>query len=65
LEKALSEIENNSRIGHKKPELGEEIFCYPAGQHYIFYRLEGEIIYVLRVLHSKMNYAQHLNQSIE
>ncbi len=64
LEKALSEIESNPRIGHKKPELEAEVFCYPAGQHYIFYRIKSEIVYVLRVLHSKMDYAQHLNQSI-
>ena len=31
-----------------------------AGQHYIFYRLDGDTIFILRILHSKMDFSRHL-----
>jgi toxin ParE1/3/4 len=61
---ALATIEQTPRIGHTKPELRAEILCYRAGQHLIFYRIDDSMVYVLRVLHSKMDYVHHLNETI-
>jgi toxin ParE1/3/4 len=33
---------------------------YPAGSHVIFFRLTGESIDVVRILHNRMDFEQHL-----
>ncbi len=61
LDSALAIIEENPRIGHTKPNLKAGMLCYKAGQHLIFYRIDDSTVYVLRILHSKMDYTQHLD----
>jgi toxin ParE1/3/4 len=63
LDNALATIEQTPKIGHTKPDLEDEILCYRAGQHLIFYRIDGSTVYVLRVLHSRMDYAHHLDET--
>ncbi len=63
LDNALATIEQTPKIGHAKPDLQAGILCYRAGQHLIFYRIDGSTVYVLRVLHSRMDYAHHLNET--
>jgi len=61
LHKTLSNIEQNPKIGNEKPDLKNGIFCFGAGRHLIFYRIDGSTVYVLRVLHDSMDYVHHLS----
>lgn len=57
LHNALRAIELNPEIG--KADLPP--YCYVrAGQHYVFYKLDGDMISVFRILHSKMDFTRHL-----
>lgn len=56
LNKALKTIAEN-------PERGRErhgVMVYPVGKHCIFYRIKGVNVYVLRILHQRMDALQHL-----
>lgn len=53
---ALQTITDNPRIGHKRHGL----MIYHAGRHKIYYRIETTTIYVLRILHDRMDAVRHL-----
>ena len=36
-----------------------------AGSHYVFARIEGEQVAIIRVLHERMNFADHLDIGVE
>lgn len=45
------------------PEIGRNRYgfmVHAAGKHQIFYRLMGEVIFVVRILHQKMDPLRHL-----
>lgn len=60
LDKQFDFLRQNPRMGHQKSEVKEGILCVAARQHLIFYQLEDTTIYVLRILHSSMDYARQL-----
>jgi toxin ParE1/3/4 len=50
-----------------EPALGRERYGVPAiikgrksGSHVVFYRVEGETIYILRILHQSMDHGRHI-----
>lgn len=53
---ALAAIAENPRRG--KPRHG--VLVHQAGRHRIFYRLEGPVVIVLRILHDRMDAGRHL-----
>ena len=57
LDKTLSVIELSPESG--KGDLPPYRYVR-AGQHYIFYRLDGDAIFVVRIVHNKMDFARHL-----
>jgi toxin ParE1/3/4 len=48
---ALGRSCDEVRVGYHK---------YPAGSHLLFYRITGDGIDVVRILHERMDFAQHL-----
>jgi len=53
---------------HKDPVKGRERYGVPntvkgrkSGKHVIFYRLEKNIIFIMRILHESMDHGRHLN----
>jgi toxin ParE1/3/4 len=64
LDSALALIEENPRLGHTKPNLKAGMLCYKVGQHFIFYRIDDSTVYVVRILHSKMDYIRHLDDTL-
>lgn len=56
LDKAFGKIAENPGIG--KARYGLKM--YTAGKHCIFYRVRDKVIYILRILHQRMDFPQHL-----
>jgi toxin ParE1/3/4 len=58
---SLETLARNPRLGrpaHIRPGL----FCYSHGRHVIFYMIEATGIFVVRVLHDAMDFAQHIEE---
>ena len=53
---AIKAIADNPHIGRKK----HGRFGYQTGRHLIFYRVDESSIYVLRILHDRMDAVRHL-----
>jgi toxin ParE1/3/4 len=47
-------------IGRERSELRKGCFSYSVGKHVIFYAHDSEALYVLAVLHERMDYERHL-----
>lgn len=60
IDAALSAIVQNPNTGRTKHGL----LVYPAGKHLIYYYIEGETIYVVRILHERMDAARHLDEPV-
>ena len=58
IDAALSAIAQNPNIGRTKHKL----LVYSAGKHLIYYRIEGTTVYVVRILHERMDAAHHLDE---
>lgn len=56
LDKALSSLTANPYIGHKRPDLSSDYLALRAGHHFMVYRISDKIIYVVRVLHERMDF---------
>ena len=61
IEKALQLIQDNPDLGLAKYGVSGQLKGYKAGKHIIFYRLEAQTIYIVRILHGSMNYASYLD----
>ena len=61
INKALAAIEQILNIGYAKADLNGEIMCFSAGRHLLFYKVRGQAVHILRVLHDSMDYARHVN----
>ena len=58
LDDGLKTILNNPRLGHKRSDVPKEYEAYPAGEHVIIFRVAEKTIYVIRVLHSRMDFSK-------
>lgn len=47
-------LAENPRLGRPRPDIREGLVCFPEGEHVIFYRISGDFIEVLAILHSRM-----------
>jgi len=61
LDHALNTIRANPHIGHAHPVVGDRYRCFQAGQHLVFYRLQDVTVFVVRILHSRMDPASRLD----
>ncbi len=55
-------ITKNPEAGHKKDK--SELLFFRAGQHLIFYQVNGKTIFVVRILHGQMNVDFHLKETL-
>lgn len=58
IDTALRMITENPNIGRKKPVYR----VYGVEKHQVFYRVDNTTIYVLRILHERMDAERHLLQ---
>ncbi len=49
--------------GHSVYEIRKNYFKYKVGKHIVFYKEEQNIIYIIRVLHERMDVEKHLLNS--
>ncbi|WP_225034480.1 type II toxin-antitoxin system RelE/ParE family toxin [Paraburkholderia sp. XV] len=61
LDHALGTIKANPNIGHVHPVASDSYKCFQAGAHLIFYRLQDVTVFVVRILHSRMDPASRLD----
>lgn len=54
----LQTIAENPLIGRKRED--SNLLCRRARQHLIFYQINGETVYVVRILHGQMDSDVHL-----
>lgn len=52
---ALESISGNPASGHASTELPETHRIYPVGSHVIVYRVQADVIGVIRILHKRMS----------
>jgi len=60
VDKALGAISHNPYAGREAYKAGLRVF--PVERHRIFYRIEGGAIYIIRVLHGRMDIFRHLDK---
>jgi toxin ParE1/3/4 len=60
LEQAFADIAKNPAIGRSREGLPQRFKGYSVGKHVIFYTVAEEAIFVVRILHSSMDFGQHL-----
>ena len=60
IENTLTAIRQNPEIGHPDTDLPPTHRTYGAGSHVVIYRIEGGSIWVVRILHRRMNLKGHL-----
>jgi toxin ParE1/3/4 len=61
LDNAFSTIHHNPHLGHRRPDIQAEYRAFQAGQHIIVFRTEKKTVYVVRVLHSCMDFSRHIS----
>ncbi len=47
-------------LGVSRSDIADKYRCIPQGKHIIFYRVDGDIIYILGVPHASMDLEKHL-----
>ncbi|MBF0135168.1 MAG: type II toxin-antitoxin system RelE/ParE family toxin [Magnetococcales bacterium] len=60
LDSALNAISINPESGRSNK--GSAIRVFLVGRHAVYYRIENNIIYIIRILHDRMHAAWHLNE---
>ena len=57
---AIETVAEEPRRGRACDETRAGYFKYPAGSHMIFYRRAVNVVDIVRILHSRMDFEQHL-----
>lgn len=57
---ALTAIAQNPKLGHDRFDLPSTHLAYLVGSHIIVYRIIGDSIGIVRVLHQRMSVAKHI-----
>jgi len=56
IDASLILLKKNPDIGFKRSDIPDTCKSYPVLQHIIVYKIIDETIYIIRVLHKKMNF---------
>lgn len=62
IEKNFDLLSKNPTIGHKRNDIPEYCLTWPIGNHNIIYKIIDQSIFILRILHQKMNFVNSFNQ---
>lgn len=60
LERGLEHILNYPYTGHARTDVSKNYLTWPVEEHIMIYRVEDNVIYLVRVLHRKMNFLRWL-----
>ena len=59
IEAALATITRDPQIGRSCDDIRAGYRRFPTGSHIVFYRIDAEVIDVVRILHQRMDFEQH------
>jgi len=57
---ALQAILGNPQLGHRRDDLSPTHQTYLVGSHIIIYRVRGDSVAVVRILHQRMSLGKHV-----
>lgn len=57
---ALQALLGNPQLGHRRDDLPPTHQAYLVGSHIIVYRIRGDSLAVVRILHQRMSLGKHL-----
>ena len=60
LDNAIRVLRQNPTLGHRSADLSKTHLVYPVGSHVIVYRVLGDLIGIVRVLHQRMSVSLHV-----
>jgi toxin ParE1/3/4 len=60
LRRAIETIARGPSKGHRCDDIRAGYLRYPAGSHVVFFRMAGDGIVVVRILHQRMDFGRHL-----
>lgn len=55
----IDKLIKNPLIGHSRIDIPKNCLAWKVGKHFFIYRIYNETIYLLRVLHERMDFAFH------
>ncbi len=61
LDNGMAHIIQNPQSGHKRDDVPEGYFVWTVREHIMIYRIAGETIYLVRILHGRMNFKLHFS----
>lgn len=56
LKKGLTHIRDYPMSGIKRPDLPDGYLTWPVSEHVLIYRIEEKTVYLVRVLHARMDF---------
>ena len=59
LDEALRFIQHHPKSGHVRDDLPTAYLAWNVEQHLLIYRIEKNFIFLVRVLHGRMNFTRH------
>ncbi len=62
LKLCFEKITDNPMLGHWRADIPKTHKAYSAGEHIIVYRVEGQTVYVVAILHSSMDFLRQLEE---
>lgn len=60
LRRAIETIARDPSKGRRCDDIRAGYLRYPAGSHVVFFRMAGDGIVVVRILHQRMDFGRHL-----
>jgi toxin ParE1/3/4 len=65
LNNALLALQDNPSLGHRSRQLPAQYRILHVGRHLIIYRFSEGMVYIIRILHDRMDIRQHLEETGE
>jgi len=63
LERRIYWLAGYVQLGKPRENIEHGLFSFPEGRHVVFYRLNGSLLEVARILHQSMDVAEQLNSN--
>ncbi|MGE4505847.1 MAG: type II toxin-antitoxin system RelE/ParE family toxin [Desulfovibrionaceae bacterium] len=60
LDQSFHLIANNVSMGRNCDHIKTGYFSHPVGRHLVFYRIDGETVVIVRILHQSMDVERQL-----
>lgn len=61
IDRAILALADNPSLGRERYGVPPAIKGRKAGAHVVFYRVDGDTLYVVRVLHESMDHGRHMD----